>query len=71
MSNADSTRHPAEPADIPKDAPLLGEDFDSTENEGMDELEEETGIDLSEASGLDADNVPSDEENDRMVNPPD
>lgn len=71
MSNEDPNRRSGEPADIPKDAPLLGEDFDSPENEGVDELEEETGIDLSEASGLDADNVPSDEEGDRVLNAPD
>ncbi len=71
MPNVDPTRRSGEPADIPKDAPLLGEEFDSPENEGMDELEEETGLDLSEASGLDADNVPSDEESDRVLNAPD
>ena len=71
MPNVDPTRRSGEPADIPKDAPLLGEEFDSPENEGMDELEEETGLDLSEASGLDADNVPSDEESHRVLNAPD
>lgn len=71
MSKPDPTRRSVEPAGIPKDAPVLGEEFDTPEREGMDELEEETGIDLSEASGLDADNVPSDEESDRVLNAPD
>lgn len=42
-----------------------------SEAEAVDELSEETGIDLADASGLDADNVPADEENDRVVNAPD
>lgn len=41
------------------------------EPEAVDELSEETGIDLTDASNLDADNVPADEENDRVVNAPD
>ena len=38
---------------------------------GEDELTSETGIDLTDASDLDADNVPADEENDRVVQAPD
>jgi hypothetical protein len=71
MSNADPTRRSGEPADIPDDAPLSEDGFDPPETEAMDELEEETGLDLTDASGLDADNVPSDEENDRVFNAPD
>ena len=41
------------------------------EPEGPDELAEETGIDLTDASELDADNVPADEEHDRVVQAPD
>ena len=36
-----------------------------------DELREETGIDLTDASELDADNVPADEEFDRVMQAPD
>jgi len=39
--------------------------------EGPDELAEETGIDLTDASELDADNVPADEEHDRVIQAPD
>lgn len=40
-------------------------------DELTDELCEETGIDLSDASELDADNVPADEEHDRVRQAPD
>jgi hypothetical protein len=50
---------------------LPDDDIDSPETEMADELSEETGIDLSEAGELDADNVPSDEEFDRVLNAPD
>ena len=36
-----------------------------------DELAEESGIDLTDASDLDADNVPADEEFDRVLQAPD
>jgi hypothetical protein len=39
--------------------------------EATDALSEETGIDLSDASELDADNVPADEEFDRVMQAPD
>jgi hypothetical protein len=50
--------------------------FDSAESEdadseGPDMLAEETGIDLTDASELDADNVPADEEHDRVFQAPD
>ena len=57
MSNIKAT---PEPAELPDDEP-----------EAVDELSEETGIDLTDASTLDADNVPADEENDRVVHAPD
>ena len=41
------------------------------EQEGPDELAEESGIDLTDASELDADNVPADEEHDRVIQAPD
>ncbi|MFM9921607.1 hypothetical protein VLK31_01325 [Variovorax sp. H27-G14] len=47
------------------------DDFEEPESEGSDDLSEETGIDLTDASELDADNVPADEEFDRVVNAPD
>ena len=56
------------PKAIPTPEP---EEQSDDEPEAMDELSEETGIDLTDASELDADNVPADEENDRVVNAPD
>ena len=55
------------------DDTAAGDDFDAAqeEEEGPDELAEETGIDLTDASELDADNVPADEEHDRVVQAPD
>ena len=50
---------------------MLGDGFDPPESSAPDELEDETGIDLTDASDLDADNVPADEENDRVVQAPD
>ena len=49
------------------------EEFEDAEleAEATDELSEETGIDLSDASELDADNVPADEEFDRVIQAPD
>jgi hypothetical protein len=41
------------------------------EEEGADELAEESGLDLTDASDLDADNVPADEEFDRVMQAPD
>ena len=54
------------------DAAETFDDADAdAEPEGPDELAEETGIDLTDASELDADNVPADEEHDRVVQAPD
>ena len=54
------------------DAAETFDDADAdVEPEGPDELAEETGIDLTDASELDADNVPADEEHDRVVQAPD
>lgn len=80
MSRADSTRSrvPA-PKDEPDEAladeeiaqatPGLPDELD--EDELADELAEESGLDLTDASDLDADNVPADEEFDRVVQAPD
>ncbi|MES2530351.1 MAG: hypothetical protein V4636_04900 [Pseudomonadota bacterium] len=71
MSSASSprrtgaTRSPADDADASADA------YDATEAEDSAELEEETGLDLTDASDLDADNVPADEEHDRVKHAPD
>ncbi|MCU4117754.1 hypothetical protein [Variovorax sp. N23] len=46
-------------------------DADDADSEGPDLLAEETGIDLTDASELDADNVPADEEHDRVFQAPD
>jgi hypothetical protein len=59
----------ADNADTTDNAPA--DDFEEPENEVSDDLSEETGIDLTDASELDADNVPADEEFDRVVNAPD
>ena len=59
------------PPKLHPEDPLPGDDFDSDEADSADELEDETGIDLTDASDLDADNVPADEENDRVVQAPD
>lgn len=48
-----------------------GEDLDAPDTDLADEIEDETGIDLSDASALDADNVPADEENGRVMQAPD
>jgi hypothetical protein len=76
MNNIDATARSAasledeeDNADNADNAPA--DDFEEPENEGSDDLSEETGIDLTDASELDADNVPADEEFDRVVNAPD
>ena len=71
MSRAPSTRRTVEPPPGAPDVPMLGDGFDTSEDDLSDELEEETGIDLTDASELDADNVPADEEFDRVMNAPD
>ena len=50
---------------------LPEEDFEADESAATDDLSDETGIDLTDASELDADNVPADEEFDRVMNAPD
>lgn len=47
------------------------EEAEDDEELETDELSEETGIDLTDASDLDADNVPNDEEFDRVIQAPD
>jgi hypothetical protein len=53
------------------DNPPPADDFDAADTDLAGELEDQTGIDLSDASDLDADNVPADEENDRVMQAPD
>ena len=47
------------------------ESEEEDDSDAPDELEEETGLDLHDASDLDADNVPADEESDRVLRAPD
>lgn len=70
MNNIDATARSASSAEDDEDN-TPADDFEEPENEGSDDLSEETGIDLTDASELDADNVPADEEFDRVVNAPD
>ena len=56
------------PKAIPTPEP---EELQDDEPKAVDELSEETGIDLTDASDLDADNVPADEEFDRVMQAPD
>lgn len=73
--DATSARH----APLPDDDDDIGDDADALPDDDLDadgleatgELSEETGIDLTDASELDADNVPADEEFDRVMNAPD
>ena len=44
---------------------------EDTDDEAPELVAEESGIDLTDASELDADNVPADEEHDRVVHAPD
>lgn len=81
MTSADSPLRSAATSDDPTEDELddeLPEDEAEAESEGeeedaeaADELSEETGIDLTDASELDADNVPADEEFDRVMQAPD
>ena len=58
-----------------KSLPANGFEPPESENDDdmdvTDELADETGLDLSDASELDADNVPADEESDRVMRAPD
>lgn len=79
MNNIDATARSAaslededdttDTTDTTDNAPA--DDFEEPESEASDDLSEETGIDLTDASELDADNVPADEEFDRVMNAPD
>ena len=76
MTSADPPLRSAESSDDTTDDELdneLSEEEaqDEDEAEAADELSEETGIDLTDASELDADNVPADEEFDRVMQAPD
>jgi hypothetical protein len=71
MNNVDAKKRSAPPSieDEDDDSPV--DDFEESEAEITDDLSDETGIDLTDASELDADNVPADEEFDRVMNAPD
>ena len=71
MSKTDPTLRTGKLSTNDGELPMLGDGFDPPESSAPDELEDETGIDLTDASDLDADNVPADEENDRVVQAPD
>lgn len=70
MNNIDATARSAASSEDDEDN-TPADDFEEPENEVSDDLSEETGIDLTDASELDADNVPADEEFDRVMNAPD
>ena len=71
MNNVDAKKRSAPPSieDEDDDSPV--DDFEESESEVTDDLSDETGIDLTDASELDADNVPIDEEFDRVRQAPD
>ncbi len=75
MNRADPPLRSVDPVDDPteeefEDDQLSADEALDDEAEVSDELSE-TGIDLSDASELDADNVPADEEFDRVMQAPD
>ena len=70
MIHVDATARSASPSEDDDDN-TPADDFEEPESEASDDLSEETGIDLTDASDLDADNVPADEEFDRVMNAPD
>ena len=75
MTSADPPLRPGEAAEEPEidesdETPVDEEEADDSV-EAADELSDETGIDLTDASELDADNVPADEEFDRVIQAPD
>ncbi|VTU39535.1 hypothetical protein H4CHR_04720 [Variovorax sp. PBS-H4] len=75
MNRADAPLRSVDPIDDPaeeesEDDELSADEALDDETELSDEISE-TGIDLSDASELDADNVPADEEFDRVMQAPD
>ena len=70
MNHVDATARSASPSEDDDDN-TPADDFEETDSDITDDLSEETGIDLTDASELDADNVPADEEFDRVLNAPD
>jgi hypothetical protein len=70
MNNIDATARSAASSEDDEDN-TPADDFEEPADEISDDLSEETGIDLTDASELDADNVPADEEFDRVMNAPD
>ena len=80
MSRADTSRLRAPAPKAEPDDSIADEEPDQAtdrvpeelgEEELADELAEESGLDLTDASDLDADNVPADEEFDRVMQAPD
>lgn len=71
MNNIDATARAAASSEDDEEDNTPADDFEEPENEASEDLSEETGIDLTDASELDADNVPADEEFDRVINAPD
>ena len=77
MNRADPPLRSVDPVDDPSDEQLEDDELpeeeavDEADSDPPDDLSEETGIDLSDASELDADNVPADEESDRVMQAPD
>jgi len=75
MNRANPPPRPAEPQEVSEDdldtEDVSNDDLDEEDTDAPDDLSEETGIDLTDASDLDADNVPADEEFDRVMQAPD
>jgi hypothetical protein len=74
MTAAAPQRPPKPSINEVEDEDVTDESFESDDDadeDGPAMLAEETGIDLTDASELDADNVPADEEHDRVLQAPD
>jgi len=77
MTRAAPSRKTAKPPVKAVRKPLPANGFEPPETEDADDpdvtddLADETGLDLTDASELDADNVPADEESDRVLRGPD
>jgi hypothetical protein len=70
MNNVDATARSASPSED-DDGQHASRRFRRTRQRGLRRPVGRNGIDLTDASELDADNVPADEEFDRVVNAPD
>ena len=65
-----ATARSASPAEDDEDD-LPVDDFEEPDTDVGDDLSEDPGNDVTDASELDTDNVPADEEFDRVMNAPD